>query len=81
MIANAYYPPHNTMLDLSIRAVHTNGLHLSPDLASQPLDSPVVIQRFNALMDQVIAQLPNTTLNFLSIGNEVDVGIGQNQPL
>ena len=80
-IANAFYPAHNVALDLFIRPVDTNGEHLPKDLKGRALDSPLVLERFNQMMDMALAQIPAVHLNLLSIGNEVDLGFGQNDKL
>jgi hypothetical protein len=78
-IANAFYPAHHVALDLFIRPVDTNGEHLPKDLQGRALDSPIVIERFNKMIDKALAQIPALHLNLLSIGNEVDLGLGQDE--
>jgi len=46
------------------------------DLAGTPFDDPAFIQRFKALLDYVLAQIPDLQLTSLAIGNEIDGYLG-----
>ena len=77
-IANLYYPPRDTSLNLSIRPVDTNGKRLPADLKGKKLSDPVVIERFNKFLDYALETLKDTGLNFLAVGNEIDIPFGGN---
>jgi hypothetical protein len=64
-------------VDLILRPINTNQLDVPSDLQGKPFDDPVVIARFERLLDDVFAHLPNLTLNSLGIGNEVDDYLSQ----
>lgn len=75
-IANTYYSATHTKIDLVLRPIDTNGKHVPRDLQNTAFDDPVMIARFQRVVDYVFSQLPHVQLNFLSIGNEIDLGIG-----
>ena len=75
-IANAYYPLFGFSVDLNIDPIETNVLEVPDDLAELPLDSPVVITRFQSLLDSVFAHVPDLQLSSLIIGSEVDIRLG-----
>ena len=76
-IANIYYPTKDLQVSLTISVIDTNNLRLPPDLADKPFDDPVVISRFNKLLDYVASQVPELRLTSLAIGNEVDIYLWQ----
>lgn len=75
-IANAYYPALGMPLVLEVNPIDTNNLRLPPDLVGRGFDDPVVIARFQALLDWVFTQVPSLSLVGFVIGNEVDVWLG-----
>ncbi len=75
-IANIYYPAYNTSVDLTIAPIATNHLEVPADLASYPMDNPIVINRFKILLDSIFAHIPSLQLSSLEIGSEVDVYLG-----
>ncbi len=56
---------------LGIQLINTNRLALPADLATEPLDSERMVQRFNALLDTLLGTRKGR-IRYLSIGNEVD---------
>jgi hypothetical protein len=56
-------------------------MHLPKVLSKKRYDDPDVIARFNRLMDAILAAIPNLDVNFLSIGNEVDLGFANDKKL
>ncbi len=80
-IANQYYPPQKVKIDLIIRSIDTNGSQVPNYLKNIPFDNPIVAEKFNKLMDYVFSQIPDVDLNFLAIGNEIDLGIGKNEEI
>ena len=57
---------------LGIQTINTNRRELPADLAALPFDDPLVISRFNQMLDALIPVL-GTQGRYVSIGNEVDV--------
>ena len=78
-IANAFYPPNNVQVSLSINPIDTNNLRLPPDLEDKDLDDPEVIARYNKLMDYVFSRTPELDLVSVNIGNEIDGYLGDDQ--
>jgi hypothetical protein len=77
-IANIYYPSQNTQVLLTIVPIDTVRCRVPADLVGLRMDDPIVINRFNALLDYAFRQIPNLQLTALSIGNEVDIYLGAN---
>ena len=77
-IANLYYPGQDVQVSLAISVIDTNNLRLPPDLADKPFDDPMVIERFNGLLDYIATQIPDLTINSLAIGNEIDIYLANN---
>ena len=75
-ISNLYYPAQNVALDLMIGPIDTNNLRMPEDLANRSFDDPKVIDRYKQLLDYVFSQLPDTKLNSLAIGNEINAWLG-----
>jgi len=75
-IANLFYPPQGERVSLILKPIDVNQLRMPPDLAGKAFDDPVVIQRFDGLLDWVFTQIPDLDLTCLSIGNEVDIFLG-----
>lgn len=74
--ANAFYPGQNTKLALMIGAIDTTADRRPADLKGKAFDDPVVIERYNKMIDFVFSQVPSLELQDLSIGNEIDVFLG-----
>ncbi|MDN5200103.1 hypothetical protein QQ008_01990 [Fulvivirgaceae bacterium BMA10] len=75
-IANTYYPDINIPVSLILRPIDTNRATLPEDITSRPFDDPLVIQRFNALLDSIFNRTPDLTINSILIGNEIDAYLG-----
>ncbi len=78
-IANVFYPPNNMQISLSINPIDTNNLRLPSDLIGKDLDDPEVIERYNKLIDYVFSRTPDVDLVSVSIGNEIDGYLGNDQ--
>ncbi|MFQ5640808.1 MAG: hypothetical protein ACE5IR_22750 [bacterium] len=78
--ANVYYPTKKLKIDLFIRPVDTDGLHVPADLQNVSFDDEVMAARFRNLLDFVFSKLPDVELNFLAIGNEVDLAYPADSP-
>jgi len=57
---------------IGIQVINTTGKEIPTDLAGTAFDSPVMLNRFHALLDAIFPRLNGQVL-YLSIGNEVDV--------
>jgi hypothetical protein len=62
----------------TIQTLDTNHRSLPSDLMSQPFDSPLVRNRFDALL-KVIATRLGPDIRWVSLGNEVDVYLSQHE--
>jgi hypothetical protein len=71
-ISNVFYPAAKTPLNLVVAVLDTSRRRIPRDLARKPLDDPELIERFKKLLDWAFEQIPNVTLGYLSIGNEID---------
>ena len=75
-IANAFYPAQKTPLHLVIPVIDTTKKRIPRDLAGKPLDDPLVIDRFQKLLDYIFSRIPALETASLSIGNEIDGYLG-----
>lgn len=80
-IANMYYPKTGTGLTLNLRPIHNCRKMMPVDLETLKLDDPRMIGRFEKLLDFVFAQIPDTKLDALVIGSEIDVYLGASDDL
>lgn len=80
-IANLFYGASDVKLVLSIRTIDTNTLRLPGYLKNRRFSRASVINRFRRLLDFVFAQLPDVDIAYLSIGNEIDVYLGDQDAL
>ena len=74
--ANAYYPAYGMPVRFMISPIQTNSKVVPADLASLPFNDPLVIQRFNAMLDWVATQIPAVNVAAIILGNEYDVYLG-----
>lgn len=65
----AFYP--DTSL-LGLQVLNTTAKETPADLLNVPFDDPQMLERFNALVDAMLAGIEHP-IRYLSIGNEVDV--------
>ena len=77
-IAEAFYPSVNTPISLEINPVDTVTRRMPSDLAALPFDDPMVISRYENLLNWVFSQIPDVQLTSLTIGNEVDGYLNSN---
>ena len=63
-------------LAITIQTLDTNNRTLPPDLKELPFDSPVMRDRFGALLKAITPKL-NGKVRWLMLGNEVDVYLGE----
>jgi hypothetical protein len=71
-IINNFYPQEGMYLGLTLNPIDTTALQVPEDLATLPFDDSRVIERFKQFVDFVAASLPDTTIVYVAIGNEVD---------
>lgn len=74
--ANAYYPAYGMPVRFMISPIQKNSKVVPADLASLPFNDPLVIQRFNAMLDWVATQIPDVDVAAIILGNEYDVYLG-----
>lgn len=73
---NTFYPSQGIRLSLSLACLDTNVDRRPADLKGKPLDDPAVVDRYNRAVDYVLSKLPDVDIIGFSIGNEVDVYLG-----
>lgn len=78
-MANEVYPAFDTAIVLSLNPVDTTSLRVPAYLQGKALDDAEVVAAFNNFVDFTIAGLPNTRIVAISIGNEVDGNLGDDQ--
>ena len=76
--AKAFYSAEGIKVALSVSPLDTNIDRVPADLKGKPMNDPAVIDRYNAMMDNVLSKLDGVTLQDVSVGNEVDVSLGNN---
>lgn len=79
-IANIYYPK-KSKLALYIRSVDTNSKPVPGDLKDISFADPVMAERYLNMIDWVFSQIPDVDIEFLSIGDEIDLFMGENKEL
>jgi len=79
-IANAFYPPSNTSLSISIATVDTGVNRMPDDIAHLPFNDTQVISEFKEIIDYVMSQVPDVEIHSISIGNEIDIGHSTSDP-
>ncbi len=72
-ISNVYYPSVKLKLSLNIRSVDTVTTPIPSDLVKTKFDSPLMISRYQSMLDWVFEKIPNVDLVSLQIGNELDL--------
>jgi hypothetical protein len=75
-LTNAALPTYSIKGILAFNPININQLTLPADLASRALDDPVVIARYEARLDYMMAQTPQMTWAGISIGNETETYLG-----
>lgn len=71
-MASSYYPSRGVKVNLEILVIDTNHLRLPADLQGRALDDPIVVCRFEKLLEYVMPKCRNLELTSLAIGNEID---------
>jgi hypothetical protein len=62
---------------LVLQMIDTNWRPMPADLSTKPFDDPVVLQRFDALIDAIAAEPCSKRITHILLGNEVDGYLGQ----
>ena len=70
-IANQFYPAQKMPLHLILRPINTVKREVPADLAGVAWDDPKMIERFEALLDNVLTAMKDVQLETIVIGNEV----------
>lgn len=79
-ITNIYYPK-KSKLALYIRSVDTASKMAPADLETVPFTAKEMAERYLKMIDWVFAKIPNVELSFLSVGDEIDLMMGDNKQL
>ncbi len=72
-IANSYYPGAGMGLTRTFSVIDTTADRRPADLKSLAWDDPVLIDRFNRHLTDVLSRMPEVELLAIAVGNEVDV--------
>lgn len=75
-IANQYYPKAGVRIAISLNPIDTNNAHLPKDLQGKSFDDSEVIDRYKAFVDFAADTVSDSDVYFVSIGNEVDIYLG-----
>ncbi|NQS92565.1 MAG: hypothetical protein HQ574_09165, partial [Chloroflexi bacterium] len=78
-IANQYYPAQRFSISLVISVLDTTEIRLPEDLMSTPFSDPEILNRFKGLLDYIHNQLSEVEIISISIGNEIDGVLGNDQ--
>jgi hypothetical protein len=78
-VANIYYSWNDIKVELQVAPINTVAKEVPVDLADTPFDSPVMISRFNAMIDTMFNHIPDLELTALNIGNESDIYLGADE--
>ena len=78
-MANEVYPPVKTSLIVSINPIDTSSLRVPQRFKGVAFNDPRFIEAFNKFVDFVLDGLPDVNVLAVSIGNEVDGYLGQDQ--
>jgi hypothetical protein len=78
-IANGYYPARDLSVALVVSPIDTNVDRRPADLRGLPMNASATIARYTALLDHLFGRLAAVDLVCLSIGNEVDIFLGDNE--
>ena len=79
-ITNIYYP-QKSKIALYIRSVDTASKMTPADLETVPFTAKEMAERYLKMIDWVFIQIPNVELLFLSVGDEIDLMMGDNKEL
>ena len=75
-ISNSFYPGEGMPVSVTVSVIDTVTTRLPQDLTDRRFDDPELIVRFRNFLDYVFTQIPNVTLTFFGVGNEVDGWLG-----
>jgi hypothetical protein len=75
-VANLYLQDQSTSATIAASALDYGGSRLPADLASLPLDDASVAARYAKVLDYLLDQLHDTTIDALLVATEVDVALG-----
>lgn len=78
-IANDFYSKAGIELAIELNPIDTNNLRTPVDLQKKAFDDPEVIKRYQKALDWVLKKLPAVKIFSLSIGNEVDGILAQDE--
>ena len=76
-IANDYYSAYGMKVAVTINPIDTIKTRVPSDLVGLPLNNSQVVMRFNNMTDWIMTQIPDLDLVSFSIGNEMDIFLGE----
>lgn len=79
--STGYYPTVNTRVALYLRSIDTGSRPVPADLANVPHDDPRVAERYLKMLDYALSKFKDIGIEFLSVGDEIDLMMGQNKDL
>ena len=77
--ADSFYPSQKTKIALVIGVIDTNNDVRPSDLKATAFDSPENIERFEKLIDYIFSETPNLKIVSFSVGNEIDIYLGNDK--
>jgi hypothetical protein len=75
-IAEIYYPTAGVKLDLTLALYNANKKEYPRDLVDCALDDPLVVERFEKLLDFVFSRFKKMELGSINIGSEFNIYFG-----
>jgi hypothetical protein len=78
-IANVFYPANKIRVALELNPVNTVKKSVPTDLADKSFSDPKMIERYKKFLDWAFPQIPDLQLTSLTIGNEIDVFLGDDR--
>lgn len=79
MMSRTFYPKQNMKIALTLGPLDTNNNCMPADLKGKPFNDPEVIARYENATDYEFSQLQGVDIQSISIGNEVDVYLGNDE--
>lgn len=77
-IGNEFYPTNNLSLSLELNPIDTNNLRLPKDLKGRKFNNKQLANRYKNALKWCLAQLKDTNITCIVVGNEVDGYLNSN---
>lgn len=78
---NAYYPLKRTKVALYIRSLDTASKPVPADLKEVRFNDPLMTERYVRMIEWVFSQIQDAEIEFLSLGDEIDLMVGNNRQM